>query len=614
MEPVVVAQPGDGLALDLQLPAGGPQTFSLKLDIESGGNRRWTIERDSLPLQERVDLGGQVIERRRLKLTEVLPEGYHRLHLEQESSAAEALVIAPPQRAYVAGQRSWGVFAPAYALHSARTQGVADLGDMEHLGDWLSGQGGRFLATTPILAAFDREPFDPSPYSPASRLFWNELYLDFDQVPGLANYPAALALLESTAVQEIFAQSRSSPALTYRPLLDARRAVLRAMTEDFLSSESALRSEFERFVAERPLLREYARFRAAEETAGTPWTEWGADASLSGADPHPNGAPVAARYHEFAQWLMDRQLSSFRLRAHMAGLSLYFDLPVGARRDGFDTWKHRDLFALDAAIGAPPDPGFPSGQNWGLPPIRPDASRRQGHQYFIDTVRNQMRHAAMLRLDHIMGLHRLFWIPPGSDEGVYVGYPEEEYFAILKLESARNKCTVVGEDLGTVPRGIRAAMGRHGFQRLYVLQLELLDRSGPLLKAPRASVASLNTHDMPPFASFWNDAGHGAWLALAAALRDLGFLAEPDPDLPTMLKASLVALAASPARFVMINLEDLWLETRRQNLPGTESDDNWRRKHRLSLESMAQDESVRALLESVQSLRHRSAGPRSAAR
>ncbi|MBI4214348.1 MAG: 4-alpha-glucanotransferase [Chloroflexi bacterium] len=599
LEPVVVAREGHPLNVGVRAPTRNASPMAFELTLEDGRAHRWTVAPDALPLGERVDLDGETMGQRRVKLPEILPVGYHRLRLDLGSRSAEARIIAAPRRAYVAGGRSWGAFAPAYAIHSARTWGIGDLGDMERLAHSLANQGARFLGTTPFLATFEDEPFDPSPYSPASRLFWNELYLDLDQVPGLNASAEAAGLLRSPAVHDLLARSRGSPEAEYQPVMSAKRAILEAVAEDFFRRENPLREEFEGFSAARPQVREYARFRAVREHEGRPW-QAGAGGGEGRGDEH---------YHQFVQWLMDRQLAAFADRASARGMSLYFDLPIGARRDGFDAWKYHELFALESSIGAPPDPGFPSGQNWALPPIRPDASRLQGHEYFIETVRHQMRYAGMLRVDHVMGLHRLFWIPPGSGEGVYVRYPEEEYLAILRLESHRNQCTVVGEDLGTVPPGIRAALGRDGFQRLYVLQLELLERTAPLLAAPRASVASLNTHDMPPFATFWNEAGDSAWRTLAGALYRLGFLADPDPDLPTMLRASLAALAASPARFVMLNLEDLWLETRRQNLPGTVSEANWRHKHSLSLEAIAGNPEVQTLLGLVQSARSPSVGP-----
>jgi 4-alpha-glucanotransferase len=280
--------------------------------------------------------------------------------------------------------------------------------------------------------------------------------------------------------------------------------------------------------------------------------------------------------------------------------------------DGYDVWRERDLFTRSAHVGAPPDAVFTGGQDWGFPPLHPERNRRAGHPYTIDTIRHIARHAGIVRIDHVMGLHRLYWIPEGVErgEGVYVRYPADELTAILTLESERNGCAIVGEDLGTVPRHVRPHMARHRLHRSYVAQYEMSEKAErALAHVPPNALAAMNTHDMPTFASYWS--GHdvdlleriGAMSPEAAAhersvrsrtrgpliefLRANGHLRSGRARTADVLRACLAYLGSSRAAVVVANLEDLWLETRPQNVPGTGPElGNWRRRATRSLEQM----------------------------
>lgn len=271
---------------------------------------------------------------------------------------------------------------------------------------------------------------------------------------------------------------------------------------------------------------------------------------------------------------------------------LYLDLPLGIHHDGFDSWRWPELFATGVSAGAPPDTFFPGGQDWGFTPLAPSALRASGYRYFRDCLRHHARHAGALRLDHVMALERLFWIPHGfgPDQGVYVRYPLDEMIAVLTLESVRWQTAIIGEDLGTVSRRIRATMGRHDLHRMFVLQFEATPGDEPRRPdVPRSAVASLNTHDMPAFATYWRER-------------------ETPERMPakTALERALEGLAASNARFVIVNLEDLWLETRPQNVPGSPSEHNWLRRARLTLDEMRSDPDIRRQLEQIAAARRRS--------
>ncbi|MSQ23285.1 MAG: 4-alpha-glucanotransferase [Chloroflexi bacterium] len=592
-----------------QLPSSPrPGRLRCNLALENGQMITWDADWTQLPLTEQARIDGVVYQRRRMTLPEPIPPGYHCLRIESAHRQAETFLIVAPARARTTRGQAWGIFAPAYALHSDHSWGMGDVGDLERLGHWAASLGGRFVATTPMLATYNDADFDPSPYAPISRLFWNELYVNLDQIPELEDVSTPRSLTASPEFQAELAMVRRSPTSDYARLGRLKQSALSALSDVFFEHPTELRADFDCFVAANPRLRRYARFQAIRELLQAPWREWPEPLRSGRLDSTPTEQRTE-RYHLYAQWLMERQLAAAASHLTNQRCTMYFDLPIGARRDGFDAWDEQQLFVSEASIGAPPDPGFPSGQNWGLPPIHPEASQAQGHRYFIDSLRHQMRHAGLLRIDHVMGLHRLFWIPPGADsrDGVYVNYPADEYYAILRLESHRQQCVVVGEDLGTVPRKVRGEMGRSGIQRLYVLQLDLLNPRSPLGEPPAASVASLNTHDMPPFAGALRQSGGAeGWRRLVAVLRRRGFLRSDDleePDEQTILGACITMLAESRARNLLINLEDLWLETEPQNIPGDTSEANWRRRTRLPIEEIELLMEARDLLEAVSQLR-----------
>ncbi len=303
------------------------------------------------------------------------------------------------------------------------------------------------------------------------------------------------------------------------------------------------------------------------------------------------------------------------------GVKFYLDLPLGVNPDGYDVWANQQLFANGASVGAPPDAFFTRGQDWGFPPLNPQTIRHQGYRYVIDYLRFQMRHTGVLRLDHVMGLHRLWWVPRGAGaaDGAYVSYNAEELYAILCLESHRHQTVLVGENLGTVPPEVNRSMKRHGLRTMYVAQYEMQPNARrPLRDPPRDCVASINTHDMPMWAAHWKgldiadrqrlgllrpkeareERKRRAKLrqALAGYLRRKKLLTAK-PNAQNVFAALVKFLCRSEAELVLVNLEDLWLETEPQNTPGTSSERvNWQRKARLSLEETFSRRDVTALL------------------
>jgi 4-alpha-glucanotransferase len=633
-------------ALALRLPAGHASArFECRLEFEGGDRATASWRASDLPVSASTEIEGEsYVEVALAPPVRRVPFGYHRIVVEGGAQEWTTLVISAPRRAPRPGDDGipgigWGVFLPLHALRSERSWGAGDFTDLDRLVEWVTGLGGSAVATLPLLAAFlgESEPYEPAPFSPASRLFWNELFLDVTAVPELECSREARAILESGTLRRELARLQASDQADYRGVAAARRRVLDAVARSFFASASPRRAAFDRWVRSNPATLDYARFRARGERHRAPWQRWPSrerDGSLPAS-----GSPseeAARRYHAFVQWLAEEQLRAVDDGARRNGGGLIFDLPLGVHPSGYDVWRERHAFAVDASAGAPPDPFFAEGQDWGFPPLHPERVREQGYRYPIACLRHVLRPARVLRLDHVMALHRLFWVPKGlrAKDGVYVRYPAEELYAILTLEATRAGAVVAGEDLGTVPAAVRNALRRRGILRSHVLQFEANPNPAAAIRTPPPdSVASLGTHDLPPFASFWRGADIDerlarGWLTPAEArgererraamrramieyLRSKGWLpadAGLRPLAPqseaVVLRACLSEFAASPAALLVVSVEDLWLETRPQNVPGTTTEfPNWRRPARYQFEAFRAKPQVVGTLKEIDRLR-----------
>ncbi len=478
LEPVTVLW-GDeggvpGGAVLLRLPAGAGGAVVADLEVEGGAAAGWSIQADELPVvhREGEDPGwrGHLLD-----LPGALPCGYHRLRVESPAGPAEALVLVAPRRGYrgAGTRRDWGVFAPTYALHSEHSWGVGDLGDLGRLTTWAAERGATMVGTLPLLACFLDEPFDPSPYSPVSRRFWNELFLDMDAIPELERSMGARALMQEDRFGRVVADARTADLVDYRRVMAAKRRVLEILAQELRHAPAARVEAFRSFLRRRPEVEEYARFRAAADHFRTGWPAWPTEAR----DGDLSGVPLREAdvdYHRYVQWLMDEQITRLADEAEARDCALYLDLPLGVNGGGYDVWHDRHVFAAGASTGAPPDALFTGGQDWGFPPLHPEAMRLEGYAYLRASLAHQLGHAGMVRIDHVMGLHRLYWIPAGrpATEGVYVRYPVEELYAVFCLESHRHRCLLVGENLGTVPPEVGPVMAEHGIDGMYVLQYD----------------------------------------------------------------------------------------------------------------------------------------------
>ena len=669
LPPVVVAWDGKPFKAEMQIPSEWEESqASCQLTSDGGEVRHWNISLKKLSTGRTIASEGKVRspllgqpsevlltkegERGRVRaglLSDLnfrflrkqlslppLPFGYHELVVEVQNRIWKTLLISAPTKTYrpPGAVTSWGAFLPMYAAHSTKSWGAGNFSDFQALGEWVADAGGKTIATLPITAAF-LEPSKcvESPYSPASRLFWNEFYIDVEQTPEFAASAAAQKLVRSREFQKRLKAFRKAPLIDYPAQTRARRQVLELLARGV--QHSTRLGDFQEFLRKNPLLQTYAEFRAAHEKSGRPWSGWEPRMRFGKLQAGDYSEAVKT-YHLYAQWLANQQMETLGKACKKRGLNLYLDLPLGAHPDSFDVWREQDLFAIEASVGAPPDALSSQGQNWGFPPLHPARLRERRYQYLIDYLRFQMRHAGILRIDHVMSLHRLYWIPPGcsATQGAYVRYPSEEIYAILSLESHRHKTRIVGENLGTVPPEVNEGMKRHGLGKMYVLQFEQRrDAKRALPSPPADSVASINTHDTPTFAAHLHATDLKRRVALkllaskelkreTAGRKELNealieFLTKNEwlphgaQDAEEIVSACLRWLARSPAEMILVNLEDLWGEEMPQNVPGTTCEyPNWRRKAAMTIEEIKRSGKFRDFLKEVKVLRGTASKPK----
>jgi 4-alpha-glucanotransferase len=640
--PPVAASNGARIGVDLNIAArefGSSLRWTVHLD--GGEQCRGTQSTADCPELWRGEVGGTWITRRRFELPMDLPSGRHVLELRIGAGTPSrcALVMGPPKcyepLALRHGQRLWGVAVQLYTVRSRRNWGIGDLADLQSLIRWLAPRGAGFIGLNPLHALAPADPERASPYSASNRHFLNVLYIAVPAVPEYEQSAEARARTGDVAFAARLAALRESPLVDYRGVAAVKMEILELLFREFrerhLTRGTERAAAFADFLAAGgAALQLHARFDALDEylhaAHGTPsgWLSWPAEYK------DPQG-PAAARFaeenvaridfHLYLQWLAHEQLVEAQALARELGMpiGLYGDYAVGTHPSGSETWIDQWGFRLGAEIGAPPDPLALKGQGWGLPPPDPTFMESDRLEGFGRLLRDNMRYYGALRLDHVMALFRLWWVPGGRSptEGAYVHYPLHQLLTVLSLESTRHACLVVGEDLGVVPDEMRHAMPEFGVYHYKVLLFEKDD--GGLRAAGafvRQALATVTTHDMPTLKSFWEgrdidlrrrlnlypsaeleaairEERHRDREALLAALEREGLKpgspASPtDPFAPPLAQALHLYLARSSAALAAIQIEDLLGMTEPVNVPGTYGEyPNWQRKLSADLEEMA---------------------------
>lgn len=637
LAPVRVVELGDpALArLEARAPASRADSGPWRLEIETEQGDRHVTEG---PWRGEATLD--------LALPPDLPLGYHTVRLSFSAGAREwiheqTLIIVPlrctsPQQ-LLGDTPSFGFIANLYTLRSRTNWGVGDISDLSALANWGGGVGADFIGVNPLHALLNRGG-DVSPYCPVSRLFRNPLYIDVARVPELEHAPDVKARLASAEFAAELEALREPSSVRYEQVMAVKGMALDALHRIFVDRVRGSGDERDRSYQEfltrcgRSLDLFATWMSIAEHQHTADWRTWPAELQISTSSAVEGFAREHAARIDFHRWLQfetDRQLAAAALTARAAGMriGLYQDLAIGSSPAGADTWAFPDLFVRGVSVGAPPDSYSANGQNWGLPPLDPRALRRDRYRYFIDLIRTGFRHAGALRVDHVMGLFRLFWIPDGCSgvDGVYVAYPSHDLLGILALESVRHAALVVGEDLGTVPEHVPEALRKWGVLSSKVLYFEREWHGGfkPANSYPALSLATANTHDMPTIAGFWTERDISVRRELgliaddgdearARAERDrdrgalLGLLAQEQilpqgqaPRSSAELRAAVHGfLWSTPAQLVGLSLDDLAGEVEPVNVPGVGPDRfaSWTRKMRADLEAITTSDEAHIIL------------------
>src|SRR5262245_11749909 len=558
-----------------------------------------------------------------LTLPPGLPNGLWRLRVTAPAAigrfSEEALLIVCPERAHQGGQsappRMWALAVQLYAVRSARNWGHGDFADLLALIELAADLGASGVGLNPLHALFDDRPTEPSPYFPNSRLFLNPLYIDLDAVPEFPGRRAA-------GLEQTIERLRGEGQVDYAAVADAKMRALRLAYRNFRQAGSAERRDaFDRFRRARgAVLARFASFELLRRKFAAPWWDWpppwrsvddGALADLRRTEEAELG------FFEFAQWLAHGQLDRCRSRARERGLAigLYLDIAVGVRRDGFDAWCDQDAVLPGMAIGAPPDLLNRSGQNWGLAAVNPVALEARHFEPFHRMLRASMQYAGAIRLDHVLGLKRLFLVADGmtAAHGAYIRCPFEALLAVTALASGESRCIVIGEDLGTVPEQFRETLTDWGIWSYQVMLFERLP--GGAFAGPHAyrenALVTFATHDLPTYAGWRGkhdlavkqalgiDPGESgeerdaAFNALSQALAGRGLAADS-------FTAVGRYLADAPSRLLVVSIEDLLGVTEQVNLPGTiDEHPNWRLRLPVDLDDLGHQEGVGALADSM---------------
>ncbi|MDX3774564.1 4-alpha-glucanotransferase [Chromatiaceae bacterium AAb-1] len=666
LAPVSVQLQQQPLLLDIQVPLSlANESLQLTLTEESGTSHAFELVAVDGELQQVMQLEDTEFHQYQHQLPVVLNMGYHRLELYcpvTTQQFSQTLIITPgqcyqPER--FRHQKQWGSAVQLYSLRSERNWGIGDFSDLKTLTRYLAERGADFIGLNPIHALYPAIPDNASPYSPSSRRWLNIIYIDVENMPGFTDCRQVAQQVSAERFQQQLLQQRQKDWVDYPAVMQLKLPVMRLLYQYVVQHPAHYTELLQAFQAFKQAggqsLQQLALYDALhgwllqQDKQLWGWPVW----------PQQYQTPDSATVQQFAlehqaeldfycylQFIASRQLAEVQQQARQQGmlLGLYRDLAVGVSEASTEIWGNASLYCRQASIGAPPDPLGPTGQNWGLPPMYPYQLFRQAYQPLVDLFRSNMQHAGALRIDHVMALLRLWWVPKTAENaggGAYLYYPVLDLLGILALESQRQQAVIIGEDLGTVPDGIRELLADYGIYSYRVFFFETAADGGYISPAhyPQQAMATLSTHDLPTLAGFWHcddlklgkelglyqdnmvlqqlyqqrhqnkqrilDSLHGHGVLPADYPRSTEHLAM-DRTLNFALQRHL---AAGNSQLLCLQPED-WLEmTQPVNVPGTSNEyPNWRRKLSLPLEQWTAQHHITALLNELTALRAQAAG------
>ncbi len=651
VSPVTVAAESAAAELPLNIPAeclGDNARFTVT--CEDGQTAEFNLKLWDLPQTGSIEMDGRTWVRKQARLPIALPLGYHDIAVRVGNASATTRYIVTPERAWSDPHlgrhgRAAGVAVSLYGVRSGRNWGCGDFRDLFDLVDWVAEElEAGFVALNPLHAIHNRRPFNTSPYLPNCSFYQNFLYLDVEGIDDFLGSRRALELRARPAIELEIRELRAAPFVEYERVAAIKLRFLKLVFAGFLHnhwSKGTLRAmQFREYLKrEGELLETFATYCALDEhlhrcdTNVWLWTQW--------PEPYRDPASPETRefrrkhwrqvlFHQYLQWQIGEQLrrAQQRARARRMAIGLYHDLALATDRFGSDLWGHRPFYVSGCRVGSPPDDFCPQGQDWSFPPPNAEAHRQDGYRLFSESIRKNCRHGGALRIDHVMRLFRLYWIPDSLDatQGAYVRERTEDFVRVLALESVRNQVVIVGEDLGTVEPAVREILSRFGIlgYRLFYFEKNPSGEFRRYDEYPAQALVSSTTHDLPTLAGYWvcadiearRGAGaidEAAWSLQMAqraeekqkmlnALFAQGLMppqmprnAQAYPEMTGDLHNAVVGfLALTPSQLLAINQEDLTKELEQQNLPGTTWQyPNWSRKMRFTVEELRSNAEAR---------------------
>ncbi len=588
--------------------------------------------------------------------------GYYRLTIEcrhpgkkspaaQKACQKQSKIVLAPDGCYLPEElesgRAWGISLNLYSIRSAGNWGIGDFADLKKTIAWVAGLHGDCVGINPLHAIPNTKPFGISPYSPISRLYKNYIYLDMGNVAEVVESKKILRQIASKKFQKELQEARQSGLIDYEKIAGLKEKVLRQAFEIFYSRQylrnTARSQDFQAYAREEgSILETFALFMALRDyfhktNTIYAWTDW------PEAYHRMSGEAVTAfrkshakevLYYQYLQWLIDSQLREIAEEAknQRMKIGLYHDLAVGSIGGGSDAWNYRDVIAGDADLGAPPDDFNINGQNWGFPPFIPAKMREIGYELFIQTIRKNMKYGGAIRIDHALGLFRLFWVPKGMqpEDGAYVSCPSEDLVRIIALESVRNKTVVIAEDLGTIGEHVRETLQRYTMlsYRLFYFERNYPDPSflAPE-KYPDLALCAVTTHDLPTLYGYWSgrdlqvkkqlglfhdDTQWQKYLEererdkklILSAMKSVRAIPDTYPSdpawipemTPELCNAVYKFLSFTPCKLLMVSLDDILGTQDQQNMPGTvDEHPNWMQKTPASLDDITKDKKFNEL-------------------
>lgn len=631
-------------SVPVTLPAATNASICFELLLEDGQRLAGGVETSQLPVVRELSIQTRTWSTYALALPPETPLGYHRLTINVNGhSVGESNIIVCPERAYIPeflarGGRTAGFNISLYGLRSDRNWGCGDFTDLRALIDWAPSEVGfSFIGLNPLHALHNRTPYNTSPYLPLSIFYNNLLYIDIESVVEFQQSPCAQQLLHSPHIQQTLRELRDRDLVAYENVDRLKRRFLKVLFREFRRHQQMDSDRAKEFASycrrEGDLLQNFALYRALDERLHKQdrncwtWRDWPAEYQTPNSDACREFAKQHRRtvdFYKYVQFVIDEQLAAAQTYAKQRGMAigLYHDLALAADSAGSDLWAYRDFFVNGCRVGAPPDDFSPNGQDWGFPPPNANTHQENGYRLFRESIRKIVSHGGALRIDHVMRLFRLFWIPDGvpAAEGIYVRDHAIDLLRILALESVRSHNIIIGEDLGTVTDEIRDTLARFGIlsYRLFYFEKNYREnRFKHSYEYPSAALVASTTHDLPTLAGFWQSSDiearkHAGFIdengyrtqledrrrekqRILDLLRSENLLPPRAPqhvdDAPfldgDLHNAIIGFLAQVPSMILLLNQEDLTKETKQQNLPGSTAEyPNWQRKMKIKIEEL----------------------------